>query len=169
MESMEMIAIVPRITGITRIHPTILVSVAIVLASVGSVQSAPEVKRPTCAASSEFRAVDLSIPIQNISASSGKSGLDALKDFGVGVIFRYYDMPNETIPCKTLLPDETDAILAKNLSIGVVFQHNSDDPATFIAGANTARAHALRSLDLAAANGQPSESAISFGGVFSFC
>jgi hypothetical protein len=125
--------------------------------------SAPKVTRPACAVTGEFPVVDFSTPVTNLRATGGKSGLDALKDFGVTTVFRYYDMPNETIDCKTLLPDEADAILAKGLKIGVVFQHNSDDPATFVADENTAKAHARRVLDLAAANGQPPNSAIYFG------
>jgi hypothetical protein len=101
--------------------------------------------------------------VTNLKATDGKSGLDALKSFGVTTVFRYYDMPDETLPGKTLLPNEVAAILAKNLKIGVVFQHNSDDPATFIANENTGKVHARRALELATSNRQPLGTAIYFG------
>lgn len=72
-------------------------------------------------------------------------------------------MPIESIACKTLLPYETDAILHAKFRIGVVFQHLSNDPNTFIDAQANAKAHALRVLELAAANGQPKDSAIYFG------
>jgi hypothetical protein len=134
---------------------------AVLIFHPGPAASAPEVTKPACAASTEFTVVDLSRPVTDLRATDGKSGLSALKDFGVTAIFRYYDLPKESLGCKTLLPDEVDAILAASLSIGVVFQHNSDDPATFVA--DNAKAHAQRSLALAAANGQPAGSAIYFG------
>ncbi len=125
--------------------------------------SAPEVKKPACAATSEFVAVDLSLPVSSIRATADESGLDALRRFGVTTVFRYYDMPSETIACKTLLPEEADSIAAKGMKIGVVFQHNSDDPATFVVDTDAGKAHALRALELAASNGQPLNTAIYFG------
>jgi hypothetical protein len=133
---------------------------AISFAICRNARAAPPVKKPSCEKSDEFKVVDFSIPVTKLIATNGKSGLD---DFGVTTIFRYYDLPHETLPCKTQLTDEADAILLKGFSIGVVFQHNSDDPATFVADSDTAKVHAQRALDLAAANGQPPRSAIYFG------
>ena len=58
--------------------------------------------------------------------------LKALKTFKLDTVFRYYDYKNETLPGKTLHPDESDAIIAAGLKIGIVFQHHNDDPAKFL-------------------------------------
>jgi hypothetical protein len=142
---------------------SVLAAIAFSLYVTTPAQSAPKVEKPECAATTEFPVADFSMPLTNLIASPGKSGLDALKEFGVTTIFRYYDLPKETIACKTLLPEEADAIVAKGMKLGVVFQNNSDDPATFIVSENTGKAHAQRALDLAAHNGQPLGSVIYFG------
>lgn len=132
-------------------------------ASITLAFSAPPVEQPACTGNSGFTVIDSSIPVTKVVAENNEPGLDALKRYGVRTIFRYYDLLEESIACKTLLPSETDAILGAGFKIGVVFQHASDDPNTFIADARTAETHALRALDLAAANGQPKDSAIYFG------
>jgi hypothetical protein len=116
---------------------------------------------PPCSANPNFTVVDFSMPVTYVRAGED-DGLDALKKFGIKTVIRYYDHKKETIACKTLLPDEADAILAKGFSIAVVFQHNNGDPETFF---NTKRGKedARRSLELAAANGQPYGSTIYFG------
>jgi hypothetical protein len=130
----------------------------VVLLPIGGVAAAG----PPCAASGEFQAVDFSFPVTEARASANRPALDALKQFGVRTVFRYYDHPNESLACKTLLKDESDAIIAKGLSVAVVFQHNNDDPETFFDKAR-GNADATRALALADANGQPYGSAIYFG------
>jgi hypothetical protein len=122
-------------------------------------------EHPACTAHPELSVMDSSTRVTKLFDAEKNSVLDILYENGVRTIFRYYDMPKESIRCKTLLPFETDAILAKKkFKIGVVFQNNSDDPNTFIVGtAATAKKHADRALELAAANGQPKDSAIYFG------
>jgi hypothetical protein len=142
-----------------------LLVVSFVIALITVAFAAPPVEQPACTGSSGFTVVDSSIQVTKLVAENNEPGLSALKGYGVRTIFRYYDLPTESIACKTLLPSETDAIFAARagFKIGVVFQHASDDPNTFIADPRTAETHALRALDLAAANGQPKDSAIYFG------
>ena len=125
--------------------------------------SAPPVKKPDCGPNREFSVADLSDRTHKLVEKNGTPGLQALQDYGIKTIFRYYDFKNESKKCKTLQPKETDALLAKGFRIGVVFQHESSDPKTFIIDSEIGRKHALRSLELAAANGQPKDSAIYFG------
>jgi hypothetical protein len=102
------------------------------------------------------------MPVTEVRLKNGKSALDELKSFGVKTIIRYYDWPEESIRCKTLMLDEVDAIISAGLSIAVVFQHHNDDPETFFdPGRGTT--DAKRSLELANANGQPYGTAIYFG------
>jgi hypothetical protein len=82
---------------------------------------------PSCAAHPGLSVVDASIPLTDAWVKKA-AALDVLTQFGVKTIIRYYDHHAETIPCKTLLPDESDGILAKGFSIAVVFQHNNGDP-----------------------------------------
>ena len=118
--------------------------------------------RPSCVANPKFRVVDVSFPIVGIEAPSGRSALEELKGFGVETIFRYYDHENETLPGKTLLPAESDAIIKAGMKIGVVFQHNNDNPVKFM-DSTAGTADAKRALFLADQNKQPFGSAIYFG------
>jgi hypothetical protein len=107
-------------------------------------------------------AVDLSQTVTSISTKNGKSGPEAFKSIGVKTIARYYDWPEDgVISCKVLLPAESDAILKAGLNIITVYQHENDDPETFMK-AGRGRTDASRALKLAKANGQPEGSAIYF-------
>jgi Domain of unknown function (DUF1906) len=116
---------------------------------------------PSCNAHNGFTAVDMSQPITSITTQDGKDGMQAFKSIGVKTIVRYYDWPDENISCKTLLPEESDAIIAAGMSIVTVFQHENDDPETFF-DRSRGTTDAKRALQLAAANGQPPGSAIYF-------
>jgi hypothetical protein len=116
---------------------------------------------PPCSAGQEYQAADFSVPVTDLHTTSGGEVLDTLRQFGVRTIIRYYDKPAETLACKTLLPNESDAILAKGFSIAVVFQHHSEDPEIFF-DKSRGEEDAERALALAAANGQPYGSAIYF-------
>jgi hypothetical protein len=119
---------------------------------------------PPCEANQDYKAVDMSIPSHGIQVGKEGTGLKALSEMGITTIFRYYDYPypDESLTCKTLLPDEAKAILSAGFNIGVIFQHNNDDPHTFIKG-NRGTEDAKRALELAKANGQPYGSKIFFG------
>ena len=117
---------------------------------------------PACSANPDVKVADFSVPVTELRTANGDPSLKALKQFGVKTIIRYYDHPDETIACKTLLKEESDAIISNDMSIAVVFQHNNDDPETFIDKTRGA-ADAKRALALAAANGQPFGSTIYFG------
>jgi hypothetical protein len=108
-----------------------------------------------------YAAADLSQPVTTIENKIGKAGPEALKSIGIRTIARYYAGLEENISCKTLLPNESDAIIAAGMNIVTVFQHENDDPETFF---NRSRGtiDAKRALDLAGANGQPDGSAIYF-------
>lgn len=140
-----------------------LACAAIVSLQSGQAWSAPPVKQPPCGPNNEFSVADLSDRTDQLVEQNNRPGLRALQDYGIKTIFRYYDFSNESKRCKTLQPKETDALLAAGFRIGVVFQHESPDPKTFITDAEMGKKHALRSLALAAANGQPKDSAIYFG------
>jgi len=116
---------------------------------------------PPCKAHPNFTVVDFSIPVTEVEAGK-EQAFAGLKQFGVTTVIRYYDHASETIACKTLLPEESDAILANGFSIAVVFQHNNGDPETFFSKTRGAE-DAKRSLALAAANGQPYGSTVYFG------
>lgn len=97
-----------------------------------------------------------------LTVHNGKPGMVALRELGVDTVIRYYDNILETLPCKTLVPEETRAILDAGFSVLAVFQHNNDNPMTFVTpGRGTLDAQ--RAIELALANGQPSGSAIYFG------
>jgi hypothetical protein len=119
-------------------------------------------QHPPCKANADFTAVDIRMPVQEIKLETGKTGVDALKALGVKTIIRYYDWQDESIACKTLLKDEIDEIFARGMSVAVVFQHNNDDPETFI-HPSRGGTDAKRALKLAEANGQPYGTAIYFG------
>ncbi len=139
--------------------------IAWVLSALACPQVCSALDAPTCSAHPEFRAADFSIPVPHIRIDKGagaKNVLDTLKSFGIGTLVRYYDFEDESIECKTLLRDETEALIHAGFSIAVIFQHNNDDPASFI-DKDRGTTDAIRSLDLAAANGQPLDSTIYFG------
>jgi Domain of unknown function (DUF1906) len=116
---------------------------------------------PSCNSHHEFPAADLSQPVTTIATKSGKSGFDAFKAIGVKTIARYYDWVDSDITCKSLMPKESDALIAAGFNIVVIFQHENSDPETFLNKSRGAK-DALEALTLAAANGQPAGSAIYF-------
>lgn len=117
---------------------------------------------PTCTPGHDFGVADFSAPITDLADRNGTNATTELWRLGIDTIIRYYDHPDETIPCKTLLPEETDFLLDNGFNIAVVFQHRNDSPLTFLDGRRGVR-DAERSLELAAANGQPLGSTIYFG------
>jgi Domain of unknown function (DUF1906) len=118
---------------------------------------------PSCGPHPELKAADFSIPLTEIQTfKDGPPALDALKRFGVRTIFRYYDLPTESLDCKTLLSDELDLILTSGFSVAIVFQHHGNEPLTFL-DPGRAQLDAKRSLELAEAHGQPYLTAIYFG------
>ncbi|HEY6259802.1 MAG TPA: glycoside hydrolase domain-containing protein [Xanthobacteraceae bacterium] len=118
-------------------------------------------KRPACLASREFTVADFSVPLSKLLSDKKSPALEALKAFNVDTIFRYYDQEDETLPGKTLSGEESDAILAAGLKIGVVFQHHNDDPTKFLDPSSGTK-DAERALKLADDNRQPYGSAIYF-------
>lgn len=117
---------------------------------------------PSCTTQKAMTAVDLSQPVTSIQTKTGKSGTDAFKAVGVKTIARYYDWPEAgIISCKVLLPAESDALLEAGLSILTVYQHENDDPETFMKPGR-GRSDAKRAVRMAKANGQPQDSAIYF-------
>lgn len=123
---------------------------------------APSVAGPSCAPQPGMTAIDASHPLTELVPRNGRDGLSALRDLGVRTVIRYYDNVAETLPCKTLVPEETRALLDAGFSLLAVFQHNNDNPITFVTpGRGTMDAQ--RAIELALANGQPSGSAIYFG------
>lgn len=108
----------------------------------------------TCPAPGAAQAVDLSEPVN-------QSFLDAMKKLGVTTVIRYYDHVNETLPGKTLKPSETDLLARNGFDVMVVFQHNNNQIKSFTAARGVS--DSVRSLALAAANGQTMGSAIYFG------
>ncbi len=119
-------------------------------------------KSPPCEANANFTVADFSVPLTQVKTDKTLPALHALKAFNVKTIFRYYDHADETLPQKTLLPEEAKAILAAGFKIGVVFQHHNDDPAKFLVP-DVGRKDGERALDLARINKQPYGSAIYFG------
>lgn len=95
--------------------------------------------------------VDMALPSYKLRLGDKSSAYDELKRRNVKTIIRYYDAARETLPCKTLLPDEAQEILAKEFEIAVIFQSGNNNPRTFIMGKG--EEHARRALELAEANG----------------
>ena len=89
-------------------------------------------KHPLCQTDSQFAVVDASIEIPGLHDERRREALDIFSNYGVKTIFRYYSFYQPSLPQKILHKKETDAILAKKMSIGTVFQKESDDPATFM-------------------------------------
>jgi Domain of unknown function (DUF1906) len=118
---------------------------------------------PSCGPHPELKAADFSIPLTEIRTyKGGPLAFDVLKSFGVRTIFRYYDLPIESLDCKTLLSDELDLILTSGFSVAIVFQHHGNEPLTFL-DPGRAQLAAKRSLEPAEAHGQPYLTAIYFG------
>ncbi|MEL6978639.1 MAG: glycoside hydrolase domain-containing protein [Pseudomonadota bacterium] len=91
----------------------------------------------------------------------GPAEAEALAASGVETVFRYYSYVPSNIRGKDLQPDETRALQAAGLSIGVVFQHYNN---CFDAFANGwGGRDAAQALRLAETNSQPAGSAIYFG------
>lgn len=124
--------------------------------------SGPAGAAPDCRADPGFGALDASHALTDLGPRGNRRGLDALRDLGVGTIIRYYDHIDETLACKTLVPEETEALLGAGFSLLAVFQSNGHDPLTFLTPGRGA-ADANRAIDLALMNGQPPGSAIYFG------
>jgi hypothetical protein len=116
---------------------------------------------PACKAHPQFTAVDLSQPVTTITSDSGKSGTQLFKQLGIKTIARYYDWVDKDTTCKTMWPQESDAILKAGFSIITIFQHANSDPETFIDKSRGAK-DAREALKMAGANGQPAGSAIYF-------
>jgi hypothetical protein len=131
-----------------------------------NVVAAEDVPIPTqglgCVANRTFAVADFSVPLPKLLDGKKLPALKVLKTFNVDTIFRYYDYENETLPGKTMLAAESDAIIAADLKIGVVFQHHNDDPAKFLVPTSGTE-DAERALKLADDNRQPYGSAIYFG------
>ena len=138
---------------------TLCLAVIAVLAAI--VSGAPATAAPPCAGNPHYTAADFSAPVTELVADGHLPVLEMLKRFGVRTIIRYYDWPEETFACKTLLPEESDGIIKAGLSIATVFQHKNEDPEVFFSETRGTK-DAERSLELADANGQPYGSAIYF-------
>jgi Domain of unknown function (DUF1906) len=120
-----------------------------------------DVPAPSCDPHPGLTAADFSQNVTNIDTNDKREGTDALKKLGLKTIIRYYDWPSQNKQCKTLMPEESDAIIKAGLSIVTVFQYKGEDPERFLARSHGAP-DAKRALQLAAANGQPPGSAIYF-------
>jgi hypothetical protein len=120
-----------------------------------------DVTAPSCDPHPGLTAADFSQNVTNIDTNEKRDGTNALKKLGLKTIIRYYDWPSENKQCKTLMPEESDAIIKAGLSIVTVFQYKGEDPERFLARSHGAP-DAKRALQLAAANGQPPGSAIYF-------
>jgi Domain of unknown function (DUF1906) len=121
---------------------------------------------PKCKPHDNLTVADVSFPIHKLTTRKGNKTVSVLEvlrdDFKIKTIFRYYDHIHESIENKTLQSAEVDAIIAAGLSIGVVFQHNNDDPTKFLE-ARVGVTDAKRALDLADKFRQPFDTAIYFG------
>jgi Domain of unknown function (DUF1906) len=116
---------------------------------------------PSCQRHNGMTVADMSQPITTIRTKGGKSGLEAFKSIGVKTIARYYAEVGEETTCKTMYPEESDAIIAAGLSIITVFQHENSNPEKFFKS-NVGEEDVRHALKLASANGQPPGSAIYF-------
>lgn len=103
----------------------------------------------------------MSQPVTTITSDSGKGGVELFKKLGTKTIARYYDWVDQDTTCKSLWPQESDAILKAGFSIITIFQHANSDPETFL-DKSRGEKDAREAIKLAAANGQPAGSAIYF-------
>ena len=110
--------------------------------------------RDYCANAFRVEAVDLSAPVD-------QGFLNTMRGIGIKTIIRYYDHADETLPGKTLRRDEQNLILTNGFKTAVVFQHHTNQFASFtpLRGFQDAE----RSRALADENSQPPGSAIYFG------
>lgn len=107
-----------------------------------------------CPKVGEYQAFDM-------ATYSDQKFLDTMKYLGMTTAIRYYDWVNETIKGKTPTAAEL-ALLKKNgFDFLAVFQHNSNQRATFTAARG--KIDANRVLELAKLWGQPKGSAVYFG------
>jgi hypothetical protein len=123
--------------------------------------SVPAFAQPSCKAHAQYPAIDMSQPVTTITSDSGKGGTALFKQLGVNTIIRYYDWVDAETTCKTMWPQESDAILKAGFNIITIFQHANSDPETFIDKSRGAK-DAREALKMAGANGQPPGSAIYF-------
>jgi hypothetical protein len=110
---------------------------------------------PKCEPGKDYVAADASVQLQ-------EDFLQKLKGVGINTVIRYYDWVEETLPGKTLTSRELQLIAKLDMSVAVVFQHNSDCLCTFMRKGRGKR-DARRSLELARSFSQPRGSAIYFG------
>jgi hypothetical protein len=108
----------------------------------------------SCPKAGTVQAVDLSMPVD-------QHFLNVMKAINVNTVIRYYDQVNESIRGKTLLPSETTLLARNGFDVVTVFQHNNNAISSFTPARGIS--DAMRSLVLAAIDGQPRGSAIYFG------
>jgi hypothetical protein len=77
-------------------------AVTFAVCAAAQASAAPPVEKPLCEANPELSVIDSSITTTTFVAQRGELGLSALKRFGVKTIYRYYDLPNETLRGKRL-------------------------------------------------------------------
>jgi hypothetical protein len=123
--------------------------------------AAPALAAPSCTAHKAFPTADLSQPVTTITSPSGKSGTTLFKQLGVKTIARYYDWIDSETTCKSLWPQESDALIKAGFSIITIFQHENSDPETFFDKSRGAK-DAREAIKFAGANGQPAGSGIYF-------
>ena len=112
---------------------------------------------------SEFRAIDFSLPTQQLVDDNGRSIYPLLKGhMKIETVIRYYDEQCETLSGKTLSSEEAKAVISAGLKLAVVFQHHNDDPTKFFQDSIGVK-DATRALFLADQLHQPYGSAIYFG------
>jgi len=108
-----------------------------------------------CEAGKGYVAVDASEQVN-------ENFLANIKAVGIETVIRYYDWIEETLPGKTLKLHELALIGKADMSVAVIFQHNSDCLCTFMQKGR-GRRDARRALELAKSYSQPSGSAVYFG------
>jgi hypothetical protein len=114
----------------------------------------PVTLEKTCPAKGIYTAVDSSDQLT-------QKFLSAMRSLGINTVFRYYDMPNETIKGKTLSVSDMKLLESNGMSIGVVFQHNNSSFSSFTSARGAS--DGARSVELAGKLKQPAGSAIYFG------
>ena len=101
-----------------------------------------------CEAGKGYVAVDTSEQVN-------ENFLANIKAVGIQTVIRYYDWIEETLPGKTLKLHELALIGKADMSVAVIFQHNSDCLCTFMQKGR-GRRDARRALELAKSYSQPS-------------
>jgi hypothetical protein len=112
-------------------------------------------KAPVCEAGKGYVAADTAQQVN-------ENFLAKIKAIGIDTVIRYYDWIDETLPGKTLNLHELALIGKADMSVAVIFQHNSDCLCTFMQKGR-GRRDARRALELAKSYSQPSGSAVYFG------